>query len=134
MENCIFCKILKGEIPSYKVYEDSYVLAFLDINPTRHGHVLVIPKKHTQNFETTDDETLAKLVSAVKKIGKSIKENLPAESYNVSVNNDKASGQIIPHIHFHIIPRNEGDGLKPWPQEAYPDGMAEETMNKIKIS
>lgn len=134
MEDCIFCKIINGEIPKYQVYEDDDVLGILDINPTRHGHVLVFPKKHSQNFESTDEETLAKLVGAVKKVGKSVKENLPAQSYNVAVNNDRAAGQIIPHIHFHIIPRNEGDGLKGWPQEPYAEGMAESIMNKIKIS
>ncbi|MBT7228709.1 HIT family protein [Candidatus Parcubacteria bacterium] len=134
MEDCIFCKVIKKEIPRYKVYEDDDVLGILDINPTRHGHVLVFPKKHMKNFEDADENTLSKIMAVVKKLGLQVKEKLPAESYNVVVNNDEAAGQIIPHIHFHIIPRNEGDGLKGWPQEPYPKGMVEEVMNKLKIN
>ncbi len=134
MEDCIFCKVIKKEIPRYKVYEDDDILGILDINPTRHGHVLVLPKQHFANLENTPEDILAKLVLVVKKMGKQVKENLPAESYNVVINNDKVAGQIIPHLHFHIIPRNEGDGLKGWPQEPYPEGMVEEVMNKLKLN
>ena len=133
MEDCIFCKIIKGEIPSYKVYEDEDILAVLDINPSSDGHTLVFPKKHTQNFEDTDEETLSKLMVVVKKIGLAIKNNLGADSYNVCENNDLIAGQIVPHIHFHIVPRYKGDGLQAWTQAPYPDGKAEEILKKIKI-
>ncbi len=130
---CLFCKIVSGEVPSYKVYEDEAVLAFLDISPCNPGHTLVIPKDHYANMEEIPENKLCLLISAVKKIGQSIKENLGVPGYNVSENNDSVAGQIIPHIHFHIIPRREGDGLRPWPQGKYADGEAEEILNKIKI-
>lgn len=132
--DCIFCKIVSGEIPSYKVYEDDSVLAFLDIAPVSPGHTIVIPKKHYKNFEDIPESELYAVAGAIKKIGKSIKENLGVEGYNVSENNDPVAGQIVPHIHFHIIPRSEGDGLKLWPQGKYADNEAEKVLNKIKIS
>jgi len=129
---CVFCKIIAGEIPSYKVYENERVLAFLDIKPIRPGHTLVIPKKHVANFEEIESDDLAAVIQAVKEIGKRVKEKLGYESYNVLENNDSAAGQVIPHIHFHIIPRVAGDGLNRWPETEYAEGEAEETMNKLK--
>ncbi|MEI6597253.1 MAG: HIT family protein, partial [bacterium] len=105
MENCIFCKIITGEIPSYKVYEDEQILAFLDINPVNHGHTLVVPKKHFVNIEETDEQVLYLIIKIVKKIGASLKKNLGVAGYNVLENNDPVAGQIVPHLHFHIIPR-----------------------------
>lgn len=134
MEDCIFCKIVKGELPSYKVYEDDDTLAFLDIKPTAQGHTLVVPKKHYANLEEISEEDLQKVILTVKKIGKALKEGLQAESYNVCENNDKAAGQIIPHIHFHLIPRYKADTLDQWPQSDYPEGRAQEILEKIKIN
>lgn len=134
MNDCIFCKIIQGEIPSYKVYEDENVLAFLDIAPTNPGHVLVIPKEHYQNIEEATDEALNSLMAVVKKIGLKIKNNLGAPGYNVCVNNDPVAGQIIPHLHFHIVPRNNDDGLKPWPQKKYEAGEADNIQEKIKYN
>lgn len=134
MSDCIFCKIIAGDLPSHKVYEDDHVIAILDINPASHGHTLVLPKKHTANFEDTDEETLAKLMAVVKKVGLSIKENLPAESYNVCENNDPVAGQMIPHIHFHVVPRHQGDGIQMWAQSPYPEGKDVEVLNKIKLN
>ena len=133
MENCIFCKIVKGEIPSYKVYEDESILAFLDIAPINPGHVLVIPKEHYQNIEEITEESLCSAIAVVKKIGLKIKEGIGAAGYNVVVNNDPIAGQLIPHLHFHIIPRKEGDGLKPWPQSKLDDSDAKEILNKLKL-
>jgi len=130
---CIFCKIIAGEIPCYKVYEDDDVLAFLDIAPMNYGHVLVLPKKHFANFEEIPEQELYAVIKVVKKIGKAIKQGLGAPGYNVQVNNDPVAGQIIPHIHFHVIPRNEGDGLKLWPQGKYGNGEAEEVLEKVRI-
>lgn len=130
---CVFCKIITGEIPSYKIYEDERVLAFLDIKPVHPGHVLVIPKKHVANFEEIEEGDLTAMIFAVKKIGKSLKERLNYESYNVLENNDAAAGQVIPHIHFHVIPRKAEDGLKFWPTREYASGEAEEVANKLKF-
>jgi len=130
--DCIFCKIVAGEIPSYRIYEDKETLAFLDVGPVNYGHTLVIPKKHVENLETIDEETLGKVVMTVKKVGRSIKTGLGAKGYNIGLNNDQVAGQIIPHLHFHVMPRTEGDGLKLWPQGKYGEGEAEEAMKKLK--
>jgi len=130
---CIFCKIINGEIPSYKIYEDSQVLAFLDINPVNPGHTLVVPKKHVANIEETDEETLCQVMKIVKKVGQSLKKNLGAPGYNVLENNDPVAGQVVPHLHFHVTPRRENDGLDLWPQKHYKENEAEEILNKIKI-
>lgn len=131
--SCVFCKIIAGEIPSYKVYEDENTLAFLDISPVNPGHTLVVPKKHFANLEEADEEILGQIIKTVKKIGLSLKKNLAAPGYNVAVNNDPAAGQAVPHLHFHVIPRLLSDGLKPWPQRNYQAGRAEEILTKIKI-
>jgi len=131
--SCIFCKIVDSTLPSYKVYEDEEVLAFLDIGPSNYGHTLVIPKKHFEDIETTPGEIICKVVKVVKKIGLSIKKSLEVPGYNIAVNNGAIAGQIVPHLHFHIIPRYENDGLNLWPQGKYGDGEAEEVLKKIKI-
>jgi histidine triad (HIT) family protein len=130
--DCLFCKIIAGEIPCYKVYEDEDVLAFLDIAPFSFGHTLVIPRKHFANLEEINEESLVKLILIVKKVAAAIKNGLGSAGYNISVNNDPVAGQMIPHLHFHIIPRSEGDGLVLWPQGKYGEGEAEEVMEKIK--
>lgn len=133
MENCVFCKIVKGEISSHKVYEDDEVLAFLDIAPVNPGHVLVIPKKHFANFEEIPEDVLARVMAVVKKVGQSLKENFEVPGYNVTENNDPIAGQLIPHIHFHVIPRQEGDGLELWTQGQYDNGEAEKIACQLKI-
>ena len=130
--DCIFCKIIAGQIPSFKVYEDENVLAFLDIAPVNSGHTLVVPKKHFTNLEEISKDELCQLAVAIKKVGKAIKDGLGAEGYNVMENNDPIAGQIVPHLHFHVIPRRSGDGLKLWPQGKYGPGEAEEAVKKIK--
>jgi histidine triad (HIT) family protein len=130
--SCIFCKIIKGEIPSYKVYEDKYTFSFLDILPVNPGHVLVIPKKHFANIEEADEKTLCQIMKTIKKVGKALKDGLKIEGYNVGENNDKIAGQIIPHLHFHVMPRKKGDGLKLWSQKKYKKGEAEKIAKKIR--
>jgi len=129
---CVFCKIVAGEIPSYKVYEDEKVLAFLDIKPVHPGHILVIPKKHAANLEEISEEDLKAVITVVKHIGSLIKNNLKYESYNVIENNDPVAGQEIPHLHFHLIPRLENDGLNLWAHQEYKPGEAEEILRKLK--
>ena len=103
--NCVFCAIAAGEIPSFKVYEDDIVLAYLDINPFTKGHVLVIPKEHTEGLLDTPDATLAAVIARVKKVAAHIKEALPCDGFNILQNNGEAAGQTVMHIHFHIVPR-----------------------------
>jgi len=116
---CIFCKIIAGEIPSVKIYEDESVLAILDINPVNEGHALVIPKQHYENLEALPVVDLLALSKVLKKIGLALKEGFGAVGYNITLNNDPVAGQIIPHFHWHIIPRLPADGLKVWPQQPY---------------
>lgn len=121
-----------GDIPAYKVYEDDKVLAFLDIAPINYGHTLVIPKEHFVNLEEIPEDKLTAVAVVVKKIGQALKQGLGVEGYNVQVNNDPVAGQVVPHLHFHVIPRQAGDGLKLWPQGKYADSEAEEVVKKIK--
>lgn len=109
MEDCIFCKIVKGEIPAEKVWEDSKFLAFLDANPRIKGHSLVIPKKHFDTFMDLDKETSSNYFDAIKKTAETLIKKYNADGFNIVLNNGESAGQIIPHAHFHIIPRKKGD-------------------------
>jgi len=114
MENCVFCKIVKGEIPCSKIWEDEEFLAFLSIDPVCDGHTIVIPKKHYENVFVCDDEVLGKLNIVCKKIGLILRERLGCEGVNILNNSGESAGQEIFHIHFHVFPRFEGDGHKLW--------------------
>lgn len=129
---CVFCKIISGELQSYKVYEDENVLAFLDIKPTNPGHVLVVPKKHHANLEEIAEADLAVLITIVKKVGRLLKDKLAVVGYNVVCNNDPIAGQVIPHLHFHVIPRHQGDGLELWHGHSCTPEEANEILNKLK--
>ncbi|ALL01546.1 histidine triad (HIT) protein [Pyrodictium delaneyi] len=107
--DCIFCKIIRGEIPSVKIYEDENVVAFLDIYPINPGHTLVVPKRHVEYLHELKDDEAAALINAVKKLAPRIVEAMGADGYNVVTNNGRAAGQVIFHVHFHIVPRFEDD-------------------------
>ena len=112
MDNCIFCKIIKGDIPCYKVYEDDDVLAFLDISQTTKGHTLVIPKKHYDNFLATPKELMNKVMNVAQIIGQVQIHQLGAKGVNILTNCYKEAGQTVMHFHVHVIPRYEGtDGF-----------------------
>ena len=112
MEDCLFCKIINGEIPSYRVYEDELTFAFLDINPINEGHALVLPKNHVHKITDMDEQDLKALAIALKKVIRGIEEGLGVDNLNVFVNQGEYAGQVIPHLHFHIVPRHIGDGMK----------------------
>jgi len=103
--NCVFCAIAAGEIPSFKIYEDDLVLAYLDINPFTKGHTLVIPKAHSEGLLDTDEKTLAAVIARVKKVAAHLKAALPCDGFNILQNNGEAAGQTVKHLHFHIVPR-----------------------------
>jgi len=128
---CIFCKIINQEIPSHRVYEDSQVLAFLDIKPVNPGHTLVVPKKHYQNIEEISETDLASLMAVVKKVGGLLKSKLGVAGYNVTCNNDPVAGQIVPHLHFHVVPRHAGDGCLSWEQHNYREQEAEKIISLL---
>ena len=106
--DCIFCAIAAGEIPSFKVYEDDLVLAYLDINPCSKGHTLVIPKAHTTGLLDTPAESLKEIIVRVQKVAEHIKTALPCDGFNILQNNGTAAGQSVFHLHFHIVPRYDG--------------------------
>jgi histidine triad (HIT) family protein len=108
--DCLFCKIVSGEIPSYKVYEDSSTLAFLDINPVSRGHTVVLPKVHTGSFTEMVPDNAGLLFAAVNRVMKAVLKTLGAPAANVGLNNGEIAGQSVPHVHVHIIPRYENDG------------------------
>lgn len=101
--DCIFCKIVAGEVPSYKIYEDDSILAFLDINPTSAGHTLIIPKNHTLDINTIDNETLVKIFDKAREISKNLIDRLNADGFTLTQNNGDA--QEVKHFHLHIIPK-----------------------------
>ena len=103
--NCIFCAIADGEIPSFKIYEDEESIAYLDINPFTKGHALVIPKVHSTGLLDTPDASLAGMMSRVKKVAAHLKNALPCDGFNILQNNGESAGQTVMHLHFHIVPR-----------------------------
>lgn len=111
MEDCIFCKIVKGEIDSAKIYEDEDVFVFLDIKPFTKGHCLVIPRQHFENIFDIDENILQKITVVAKKISKKIRDTLHADGIRLSQSNGKTAGQEIMHFHLHIIPRYESDDI-----------------------
>ncbi len=128
---CVFCQIVNGELPSWKIYEDDKVFVFLDIQPANPGHTLVISKKHYRNIEDINEEDLTAIILTVKKIGRLLKDKFGVAGYNVTTNNDPVSGQNVPHIHFHVIPRHAGDGHVQWPTFEYGPGEPEEIIKKL---
>lgn len=105
VDNCLFCKIIKGEIPCVKVYEDNDVLGFLDISQTTLGHTLVIPKDHYDNFLYVPSDLLGKCFSAAQRIAQALVSGLGAKGVNILVNTNEIAGQTIMHFHIHVIPR-----------------------------
>jgi len=111
MEDCIFCKIVREEIPCHKIYEDDNSLAFLDIKPHAKGHTVVIPKEHGETVFDLTETYLVEFFPSVKKTMKILRDKLNPDGFNVGWNDGKAAGQVVPHLHIHIFPRyNKDDG------------------------
>ena len=111
MDDCIFCKIIKGEIPSIKLYEDEKTIAFLDIYPVAKGHTLIIPKNHSATLYDISIEDAEAVGATVSRVTKTVKKVLKCDGVNVYQGNEKAAMQEIFHVHFHVIPRFEDDGI-----------------------
>jgi len=107
---CIFCKIISGEIPNHTVYEDDYILAFLDIHPCAKGHTVIIPKQHYENLAGLPLEEWNNLTLGIKNSLKKVEEVLKPDAVNIAINDRKVAGQVVPHVHWHIIPRWDCDG------------------------
>ena len=136
MDDCIFCKIIKGDIPCTKVWEDSETFAFLSTNPNNHGHTLVVPKKHFRNIFDMDEHSVTSLALATQKIARGVYKGVKAEGVNIIMNNEAPAGQAIFHAHIHIIPRFTNDGLHSWNkstpyQEDEKEQIAEQIFNNV---
>jgi histidine triad (HIT) family protein len=108
--DCLFCKIISGEIPCYKVYEDEKVLAFLDIHPCSKGHTVVVPKEHAETIWNMSIEDFQAVAGGLRAAAGKVEARLKPDAMNIGINNGKLAGQAVPHVHWHIIPRYVGDG------------------------
>jgi len=133
MSDCLFCKIIKGEIPSYKIYEDNMTYAFLDISNDANGHMLVIPKKHCVNILDCGQEYLSACMATIKKIGNHLIENCGFGGVNILNASGKEAEQSVFHLHFHILPRKEGDEMSTFPNLPKNDKSMEEVCKLLKI-
>ena len=131
MSDCIFCKIVQGEIPSKKVYEDSDFLGFIDIRPVSKGHVLLIPKEHYETFLDLPDKFHGPFSIALQNVAKAVVKATKAEGLNIGLNVNKAAGQEVFHVHYHVIPRFESDSLAQWARSTYDAGEDAEFAEKI---
>jgi histidine triad (HIT) family protein len=132
-EDCIFCQMVAGQIPVTTIYEDEVVLSFLDIGPISDGHTLVIPKQHFEKLHECPSELLCQVFMRIGKIAGAVVAAMNSDGYNLLCNNGRAAGQLIDHLHFHIVPRNTGDGVfNRWPSFKYEDGKIEELAEVIR--
>lgn len=130
-DDCIFCKILKGDIPSYKVYEDDSFIGILDINPSAKGHVIIIPKNHAANIFELSEKDAKEIFVVAKKIAEAIKKAYQPDGINILQNNGEAAGQTVFHLHVHVIPRYKDDTIKiEWEPKEMED--SEKVLEEIK--
>ncbi len=132
---CVFCKIVKGELPARKVYEDEDVIAFLDINPITKGHTLVVPKKHYKNVLDAPYEVIEKVNRVAAMIARASIKALGAKGVNIITNAEPVAGQVVMHYHVHVIPRYDDDELKyEYKGYKYEEGEADEVAQKLHSS
>ncbi len=134
--DCIFCKIIAGEIPCFRIYEDSETFAFMDINPANEGHALVIPREHARDVYSVSDTAIAATVKTAKRIAAAVDKTLNPEGLNLLQCNGPAAAQSVMHFHMHVLPRRDGDDLKlNWGLEAGDmdaiDRLAERLRNNL---
>lgn len=130
---CVFCKIIAGEIPSYKIYEDEYTYAFLDIADDAIGHTLVIPKEHYENVLDIPNDLLAKVMDSVKKIANHYVENCGYTGVNIMNASGVDAQQSVFHLHFHIFPRKAEDGVQAWPAFGKVNSNFQEVCDRLKL-
>lgn len=131
-DNCIFCKIANGEIPSATIYEDDNFRAILDLGPASRGHALLLPKEHYADLYALPDEVAAKVLPVAKKIVSRMKDVLGCDGYNLVQNNGEPAGQTVFHFHMHMIPRYENDGVGlGWKMGTLTDEDRDEILKKL---
>jgi histidine triad (HIT) family protein len=133
MSDCIFCKIVAGELPSARVYEDETKVAFMDIGPVRPGHTLLIPKEHYELFTDLPDELAADLARVLPRLARAVVKAANADGCNIMQMNGACAGQVVPHVHIHIIPRHDDDGYSfRWKAGSYAEGEMQSWQRKIE--
>jgi histidine triad (HIT) family protein len=133
MSDCVFCKIVAGQIPSTRVYEDEHTLAFMDIGQVNPGHVLVAAKKHADNLYALDDAQVAALAHTSARVARAIRDAFKSEGLSVYQANGKAAGQTVFHYHVHLLPRHAGDGMElTWPVKNPPREKLEDYAARIR--
>lgn len=131
--DCVFCKIVAGQIPCYKLYEDEQLIAFLDIGPLSRGHSLIVPKGHWETIDQMPAEVAAACGKVLPRLSRAVVTAVGVSAWNVLQNNGRLSGQAVPHVHFHIIPRKENDGLGyRWPAGKLDSSEAQELLEAIR--
>ena len=134
MDNCIFCKIANGEIPSVTLYEDEEFRVILDVNPASKGHSLILPKSHAANLYELPRETAGKAMILAKKVADGLSEGLNCDGLNVLQNNGEPAGQTVFHFHMHLIPRYQDDQVQmTWKPGTLTDDMKEEILAKVHV-
>lgn len=131
-ENCIFCKLADGRIPTTTVFEDEYLRAIMDISPANKGHIIIIPKSHATDIFTLEDEYVSRAFLLAKRIAVAVKEVTGCDGVNILQNNGAAAGQTVFHFHTHVVPRFKNDDVAiTWKQQTYADGEANEVAKKV---
>lgn len=136
-DDCVFCKIIRGEIPSSQIYEDEDFKAILDINPASKGHALILPKRHYANVYEMPEDLVAKAMVLAKRLATHMTEKLGCDGFNLLQNNGEVAGQTVFHFHMHLIPRYQGadnKNLLTWNHLSYQDGEAQQLAEKLKLS
>jgi histidine triad (HIT) family protein len=138
MTDCIFCKIVANQIPANKIYEDDLAVAFMDVGPLVRGHALVIPKAHYESLLDVPADLLAHLSSVVQRVAQAQLTGLGADGVNLHQANGPAAGQVVPHLHFHLVPRFRGDGHhwnwtpRPYADSAEPAALAQRIRDAMQ--
>ena len=131
-ENCIFCKLANGDIPTATVYEDEYLRAIMDAAPANKGHIIILPKSHASNIYELEDEYVSRAFVLAKKLAVALKKLTGCDGVNILQNNGEAAGQTVFHFHVHVIPRFKNDDCTiVWKPTSYEDGEASEVAKKI---
>ena len=132
--NCIFCKIVAGEIPSYTIYEDEDFKVFLDVNPATKGHALIVPKIHYKDLYEINEEVAARAMKVAKKLATRMTQVLNCDGFNLMQNNHEAAGQTVFHFHLHLIPRylsSKNNDILNWSHETFSSEEMEEIKNSL---
>lgn len=133
MTGCIFCKIISGEIPCEKIMDDEYSISFMDVGPLAEGHTLLVPREHYETLDQVPADVAGRMLKNLPILVNAVQRSTDCEGVNVLQNNGTVAHQEVPHVHFHIIPRNTGDNWQfNWPASKYPAGRMEELAEKIR--